>query len=431
MSSTRTRPTLVAVFAAAVLLGATWVADESAPVANPAAAASSWVGTWANVPTETPPTATPTMADETIRQVVHTSVAGEAVRLRLTNEFGETALRIGEVRVARRAGSTGTDIVPATDRAVTFGGHRSTTVPAGAPLVSDPVPLAVPARADLVVSIYLPEQTSVTSLHNFAIQENVVADGNVTDDRTVTATRTVTGWYFLSAVSVRAPFRDAGAVVAFGDSITNGFETDLNANHRWPDLLSNRLQTVPSLRDTGVLNLGVAGNRLLHDPNPLPGAEGFAAFFGHSGLRRFDRDVLAQPGVEDVVVLLGVNDLGHPGNTAPLSETVTAEELIAAHRQLVTRAHAAGLEIHGGTILPFKGHTLGFFSKENEAKRTALNTWIRTSGDYDSVIDFDAAVRDPADPERMLAAFDSGDHLHPNDAGMAAMAAVVPLRLFR
>ncbi|MDQ3786885.1 MAG: SGNH/GDSL hydrolase family protein [Actinomycetota bacterium] len=400
----------------AVLLTGATMADATPP--------SHWVGTWASVPTSTPATATPTLADETIRQVVHTSVAGSELRLRLTNEFGTTALDIGAVHVARRAGTTGTAIDPRTDRTVTFGGDRSPAIPAGAPLLSDPVRLPVPARADLVVSIYLPDATRVTSLHNFAYQENVVAAGDVTDDRVVTG-RTVTAWYFLSGVSVRTTDRDADAVVALGDSITNGFETDVNANHRWPDLLANRL------RHKGMLNLGVAGNRLLHDPNPPPGsgAENYAAFFGESALRRFDRDVLAQPGVGHVIVLLGVNDLGHPGTTAPADEVVTAEEIINAHRQLIARAHAADVEILGGTILPFKDDTLGFHTPENEAKRQAVNHWIRTSGDYDGVIDFDAAVRDPADPERLRAEYDSGDHLHPNDAGMAAMAAAVPARL--
>jgi len=411
--------------AVVLLLLLALVTGGPTPVASPVHPVN-WVGTWASVPTATPATATPAVADETVRQVVHTSIAGEAVRLRLTNEFGTTPLRVGEVHVARRAGTTGTDIVPATDRAVTFGGHRSAAVPAGAPLVSDPVRLAVPARTDLVVSIYLPERTSVTTLHAFAYQDNVVAAGNVTGHRTVTPTSTMAQWFFLSGVSVATSARDAGAVVALGDSITNGFETEVNANHRWPDLLANRL------RDKGVLNLGVAGNRLLHDPNPPPGsdAENFAAFFGRSALGRFDRDVLAQSGARHVVVLLGVNDLGHPGTTAPPEETVTAQDLIAAHRQLITRAHAAGLSIHGGTILPFKGDTLGFHSPANEAKRQAVNRWIRTSGEYDTVLDFDAALRDPADPQRLRAAYDSGDHLHPNDAGMAAIAAAVPTHIF-
>jgi lysophospholipase L1-like esterase len=411
------RKKILAVLAGAALLltGAT-VADATPP--------SHWVGTWASVPTRTPETATPVLADETIRQVVHTSVAGSELRLRLTNEFGTTELAIGAVHVARRAGTSGTAIDPRTDRTVTFGGDRSPDLPAGSPLLSDPVRLPLPAKADLVVSIYLPDPTEVTSLHNFAYQENVVAAGDVTDDREV-AGRTVTAWYFLSAVSVRTTDRHADAVVALGDSITNGFETDIGANHRWPDLLANRL------RGKGMLNLGVAGNRLLHDPNPPPGsdAENYAAFFGESALRRFDRDVLAQPGVAHVIVLLGVNDLGHPGTTAPPDEVVTAAEIINGHRQLIARAHSAGIRILGGTILPFKNDTLGFYSPENEAKRQAVNHWIRTSGDYDAVIDFDKALRDPADPESLLAAYDSGDHLHPNDEGMAAMAAAIPLRL--
>ena len=403
---------------AAVLLTGATVADATPP--------AHWVGTWASVPTQTPATSTPTLADETIRQVVHTSVAGSELRLRLTNEFGTTMLRVGAVHVARRAGSTGTAIDPRTDRRVTFGGVGNPTIPAGAPLVSDPVRLPVQARTDLVVSIYLPGRTPVTSLHNFAYQENVVAPGDVTDDRTVTG-RTVTAWYFLSSISVKTTDRRASAVVAFGDSITNGFESDINANHRWPDLLANRLH------GKGMLNLGVAGNRLLHDPNPPPGSDAvnYAAFFGQGALHRFDRDVLAQPGATHVIVLLGVNDLGHPGTSAPPTETVTAEEIINAHRQLVVRAHAAGLKIIGGTILPFKNDTFGFYSPENESKRQAVNHWIRTAGEYDAVVDFDAALRDPADPQQLRPTYDSGDHLHPNDAGMAALAAAIPLNLLR
>jgi lysophospholipase L1-like esterase len=182
-----------------------------------------------------------------------------------------------------------------------------------------------------------------------------------------------------------------------------------------------------------VVNVGVSGNRLLHDPNPPAGSDAvaYAAYFAQSALRRFDRDVVAQPGAEFLIVLLGVNDLGHPGTTAPASEVVSADDLIAGHRQLIARAHQAGLRAYGATVLPFKDDTLGFYSAENERKRAALNHWIRTGGDYDAVIDFDAAVRDRADPLRLAPAYDSGDHLHPNDAGMAALAAAVPLRLFR
>jgi lysophospholipase L1-like esterase len=244
----------------------------------------------------------------------------------------------------------------------------------------------------------------------------------------VTATATVQQDLFLSAVSVRSR---ASAIVTLGDSITNGANTTANLNHRWPDLFATRLREAHL--DRGVVNVGIAGNRILHDPNPPAGnpAEAYAAFFGQSALRRFDRDVLAQPGVSDVIVLLGVNDLGHPGTSAPASEVVSAEDLITGHRQLIARAHQAGLKIFGGTILPFKDDTLDFYSPENERKRSVVNGWIRTGGEYDGVIDFDRAMRDPADPLRLNPAYDSGDHLHPNDAGMAVMAAAVPLRFFR
>ncbi|GIE35221.1 hypothetical protein Ait01nite_082660 [Actinoplanes italicus] len=388
-----------------------------------------WTATWAAAPTTVPPGPPAELTAQTVRQVVHTSLGGDRIRIRLTNEFGVTPLRIGEVHVAIRAGSgASTDARPGTDRRVTFGGRDSVTVPAGSPLVSDPVRLTVPPGADLVISIYLPERTAVTTLAAFAFQENVIAAGNVTAAAHVTPTSTITQYPFLSGVSVSS---GAGAVVTLGDSITNGANTETNANHRWPDLLAARFRAAGIRR--GVANVGVSGNRLLHDPNPAPGspAETFAAYFAHSALRRFDRDVVAQPGASYLVVLLGVNDLGHPGTVAPLTEIVSADDLIWGHRQLITRARQAGLRAYGATILPFKGDTLGFYTPENERKRSALNRWIRTSGEYDGVIDFDAAVRDAADPERLAAAYDSGDHLHPNDAGMAAMAAAVPLRLFR
>ncbi|GAB3466430.1 SGNH/GDSL hydrolase family protein [Streptomonospora sediminis] len=399
-----------------------------------------WVGTWAAAPTAAPDTATPVLRDATVRQVVHTSAGGDRVRLRLTNEFGETPLHIGEVRVALHAapadaagsagpeaaaGPAGTGIDPHTDRPVTFGGRTPVRIPAGAPVLSDPVRLDLPPRADLVVSLYLPERAPVTTLHGSARQENGIAAGNATGDTSITATETITEWYFLSGVSVRARSRNTGAVVALGDSITDGSDSTTNANRRWPDLLAQRLG------HTGVLNAGIGGNRLLHDPNPPAGseAEDRAALFGPSALRRFDRDVLAQPGAEHVIVLLGVNDLGQPGRAAPESETVTAEQLINAHRQLIARAHAGGLRIHGGTILPFKG-AIGVDTPENEAKRQAVNEWIRTSGAYDGVIDFAAATRDPHDPQRLHPDYDSGDHVHPNDAGMQALADAVPAGLF-
>ena len=417
------------------------VAAAATPTAAHAAAtppqdrrrrSSGAVGTWAAVPTAVPASGVTTVEDVTVRQVVRTTVGGRDLRVRLSNDFGETPLHVGEVHVAL-ADPEGAlhDVLPRTDRRLTFSGRTSATVPAGAPLVSDPVPLRVPERCRLVISLHLPQATAVTTVNAFSYQQNVVAAGNVTGARRVTPTATMTQWWFLSGVSVVPRGRQGAAIVALGDSITNGAETTVNADRRWPDRLSERLLDIGH-EDLGVLNLGVAGNRLLHDPNPPAGspAQAYAAFFGQSALRRFDRDVLAQPGVEHVVVLLGVNDLGHPGTSAPLSETVTADDIIGAHRQLIARAHERGLRIHGGTITPFGGDTLGFYGERTAAARQVVNRWIRTSAEYDSVIDFDAALRDPADPERMRARYDSGDHLHPNDAGMQALADAVPLQLF-
>lgn len=417
-----TRRELLALASGAAVAAA--VAPTGAASAGPRPGKA--VGTWAAPPTSIPPTGLRTLSDQTVRHVVHVSTGGDQIRIRLTNEFGALPLKIGEVHVARRAGTgASTDTVPGSDRRVTFGGRAAVTVPAGSPFVSDPADLRVEGGGDLVVSLYLPEPTPVTTLFAFSYQDNVIAAGNVTGARRVTATETIQQVLFLSGVSVRA---GATAIVTLGDSITNGANTTANLNHRWPDLLAGRLGFTH-----GVVNVGISGNRLLHDPNPPAGnpAEAYAAYFGPSALRRFDRDVLAQPGAADVIVLLGINDLGHPGTSAPASEVVSADDLIGGHRQLIARCRPAGLRIFGGTILPFKDDTLGFYSAENEQKRQTVNRWIRTGGEYDGVIDFDRAMRSPADPLRLNPAYDSGDHLHPNDAGMVVMAAAVPLRFFR
>jgi lysophospholipase L1-like esterase len=422
-----TRRELLALASGAAVAAA--VTPAAAATAAPRHGGEDWSATWAAAPTTIPPTPPAMLSDQTVRQIVHTSLGGDELRIRLSNEFGDRPLHVGEVRVAVRAGAgASTATVPGTDRRVTFGGRGDVVIPAGAPMVSDPVRLRVTGGADLAVSLYLPESTPVTTVAAFAFQENAIAAGNVTAARTITATSTITQYLFLSGVSVRSRHP---AIVTLGNSITNGANTETSANHRWPDLLAARLRAARLPR--GVANVGISGNRLLHDPNPPAGSDAvaFANYFGHSALRRFDRDVLAQPGAEYLIVLLGVNDLGHPGTVAPLDEEVSAGDIIGAHRQLIARAHQGGLRAYGATILPFKGDTLGFYSEENERKRAAVNDWIRHGGEYDAVIDFDAATRDPADPLRLRPAYDSGDGLHPNDTGMAAMAAAVPLRLFR
>jgi len=423
----------VLVLAGALAAGVAHAAGPAArpPTAHPAR--TTWVGSWGSVPTTVPPAGTTMFSNQTIRQTVHLSIGGSALQVRFSNEFGTAPLVIGEAHVGLAAGSQPSrSVAPGSDRRLSFAGHVSATVPAGAPLLSDPVRLAVRPGADLVVSLYLPRPTRATTTHAFAFQDNVVAAGNVTGSRTVTPTATFGQWWFLSGVSVAAPARD-GAVVALGDSITDGANTTPNTNSRWPDVLARRLQATPGLRGLGVLNEGISGNRLLHDPNPLPGsgADAFAAQFGESALRRFDRDVSSQPGARYVIVLLGVNDLGHPGTIAPESERVTPADLIAGYQQVIDRAHQQGMLVFGGTITPFANDTFGFDTPANRAARLVVNRWIRTSGAYDGVVDFDAALRDPADPERIRPEFDSGDHLHPNDAGAAALANAVPLRLFR
>ncbi|WP_306208850.1 SGNH/GDSL hydrolase family protein [Actinoplanes sp. RD1] len=421
--STHVKRHLTGVVAAGVLAALTLTGSAGAGGRTSAA----WTGTWATGVTgaATAPVPETVFTDQTLRQIVHTSVAGRTLRVRLSNEHGSAPLEIGAARVARR--DTAARIVAGTDRPLTFGGRTSVTVPPGSPVVSDPVPLAVPARTDLAISLHLPRRTVASTLHNSAFQTSYVAAGDRTRAADLPGAATTTSWYFLSDVSVTTT-AGTGAVVAFGDSITDGSSTTTDTNHRWPDYLAAR---APGL---GVLNKGIGGNRLLHDGNTLPGTDfsGIGPLFGDSALRRFDRDVLAPAGVRHVIVLLGINDIGQPGSTSPASEAVTLDQLIFAHRQLIARAHDHGLRIYGGTLTPFGDTTIpGYYTAERESVRQALNHWIRTSGEYDAVVDFDRAVRDPAQPVRMLPAYDSGDHLHPNDAGMRAMADAVPLRLFR
>jgi lysophospholipase L1-like esterase len=394
---------------------------------------ATWTGTWSTAVTgpATAPIPATVFEDQTLRQIVHTSIAGRSLRVRLSNEYGTEPLVIGEARVARSAG--GSQLLAGTDRRLTFGGRSSFSIPPGAPALSDPVALPVPALSDLVVSIHLPERTAAATVHGSAFQTNYLAAGNVTRSPVLAGATTMTSWHFLSGVSVATAPR-AASVVAFGDSITDGAITTVDANHRWPDYLARRLQGQTSLRHLGVLNKGIGGNRLLYDGNTLPDPVfgGIGPLFGDSALSRFDRDVLAQPGARAVIVLLGINDIGQPTSIAPPSEAVTVDELIAGYRQLIARAHERGLRIIGATMTPFQDTTIaGYYSAENEAKRTAVNRWIRTSGEYDGVIDFDRAVRDPAQPLRILPRYDSGDHLHPNDAGMQAMADAIPLRLLQ
>jgi len=377
-----------------------------------------WTSTWGASPQV--PTTPLALDGQTVREVLHVSIGGEHIRVRFTNAFGTTPLVISEAHVAISAG--GSAIVPSTDRSVTFGGSPSTTIPAGALVVSDPIDLEVPPLGNLAVSLYFPGTVSATTEHSLAVETTYISPtGDFTSAAALSSSSTTTSsWYFANGIEIDQRWRHGAAIVAFGDSITDGYNSTPNANHRWPNFLAARLQANTWTSNIAVVDEGISGNRVLTD------------LVGPNGLARFDRDVLAQSGVRWVIVLLGINDIGIPGAFGFPDQEVTADQIIEGHKQMITRAHAKGLLIYGGTLTPFEGTTFpGYYTPAGEAKREAVNQWIRTSGAYDAVIDFDAAVRDPADPLHMLPAFDSGDNLHPNDAGYQAMANAIDLALFR
>ena len=404
-----------------------------------------WVGTWAtavverrdpaagrpSTPTRQPPQTSPALGtfvpirvlnpdlhfdDQTLRQIVRVSVGGERVRVVLTNAFGTEPLAVGAASVALR--DSDSTIVAASVLELRFSGHPSATIPAGAVVVSDPVTLAVPALADLAVDIYLPGNTATSgspvTIHSRSVETHYVSTTGDHTGATVLPVMTKTeSWFFLARVEVDAP-PHTGAVVTIGDSITDGYGATVGTNSPWPDHLARRFQAANI--DMAVLNVGIDGNRV---------RSGRA---GGSALARFDRDVLVQTGVTHVIVLEGINDIGARG----ADPRASAEELIAAHRQLIARAHAQGLTIYGATLTPFNGTPIpGYWTADGEITRQTLNAWIRTSGEYDGVIDFDAATLDPTKPLWFLPDYDSDDHLHPSDAGYEAMANAVNLEWFK
>jgi lysophospholipase L1-like esterase len=350
--------------------------------------------------------------NQTVRQVVHTSIGGSRARLVFSNAFGTAPLTIGAAHVGIRAEESA--IASGSGRPVTFGGTASVTIPPGAVLFSDAIDLTFAPYADLVVDVFLPGDTAGAPLtmHMGALQTTYVSEpGNHAGKTSFPAAQTVPSWYFVARVEVMAP-ASVGAVVTFGDSITDGTASTPNTNRRWPDGLARRVSSAGASA-MAVLNLGIGGNRLLSDG------------MGISGLARFDRDVAAQTGATHVIVLEGINDIGFAGD----DPSPSAADLIVAHQQLIARAHARGLMIIGATLTPYEG--AAYATSVGEAKRQAVNQWIRTGRAYDGVVDFEAAARDSSQPGRILPAFDPGDHLHPNDAGYQAMAEVIDLGLFK
>ena len=418
---------------AAIWAGRPAFARQATPVASPVSMTRDWrgerwVGTWAaamHAPSagfgEEFPSQFFEFDKQTVRQIVRTSIGGDQVRVRLANTFGDVPLVIGAARLALRDSEERID--PASDRVLTFSGSPSITIPPGALVVSDPVALTVPALSELAVSIYFPEPTTSTTVHAFAFQTNYFSPvGDFTAEAAMPVETTAQSWVFLTGIDVTVT-EPTGVVVALGDSITDGAISTPDTNQRWPDLLAERLVADADQPAMAVLNAGIGGNRVLNDP-----PEGFE-FAGPNALARFDRDVLAQPGVTHLIVFEGINDIGLPAVAGDPAEFVSADELIAGLRQLAERAHEHGIVAFGATITPFEGSMV--FSEEGEAIRQAVNDWIRTGGAFDAVIDFDAVVRDPGQPTRLLPAFDAGDLLHPNDAGFRAMAESIDLALFR
>ncbi|MEU4481888.1 SGNH/GDSL hydrolase family protein [Micromonospora sp. NPDC023966] len=343
--------------------------------------------------------------DQTVRNIVHTSIGGTNLRISLSNVFGDRIVTFDSVYVGVQSG--GASVVPGTNRQVTFAGSKTVSVPNGAEVLSDPLPGDVPADTNLTVSIHVKGASGSLTGHNLAMQTNYIsgAGDHAADTDGTAFTQQATRWYWVDALVVDQQ-QQVDTVAALGDSITDGYGSTRDANHRWPDYLARRIAEQPPAHQFGVMNEGISGNRVLTD-----GA-------GVNVQARFDRDVLSQPDVRTVILMEGINDIG--GGVA-----TSADQLISAYRILIARAHADQTCILGATLTPFEG--AGYYSPAKEVIREEVNTWIRTSGEFDGVIDFDQVTRDPANPMRFLPAYDVGDHLHPSDAGYQAMANAVDL----
>ena len=391
-----------------------------------------WVSAWSaavHAPLPFPDLpASPVVENQTVRMVVRLTIGGERLRIRFSNAFGTAATVIGAAHVAFVI--KGAEIVPESDRVLTFSGKTSVSIPPGAPMLSDPVDLKVPPLTEMAISIYLPGKTPALSTHFWAQHETYISGpGNFTAQAQISDATVRTSWYWLSDVEVWASDQTA-ATVALGDSITDGVGAKQGEYSDWPDILASRLSEDHTGSGLAVLNEGIGGNRILRD-----GA-------GVNALARLDRDVLTQPGVVNVIVLEGINDIGWPHmkprplpdgtipKAGPFSnEVVSSQDLIAGLQQVINRAHQHGIRVFGATLTPYEG--ADYYSLDGEATRQAVNQWIRTGGDFDGVFDFDAAVRDPSHPARFREDYQSGDHLHPSAAGYKAMAAAVDTSVLR
>jgi lysophospholipase L1-like esterase len=392
-------------------------------LAQPVAKESVWVASWGtSVQIPEPGNALPPdeLRDATVRQIVHLSAGGPAVRVHLSNAFGTEALRFTSVHVARAVSASSPAIEVASDRALTFAGAGDVTVPPGAEFVSDPLEFAVTPLCDVAVTFYLELPPARETGHPGSRATSYYEHGNEVGAATLSEAKHVDHWYQLSEIDVLAA-PGAATVVALGDSITDGHGATTNGNDRWTDVLAQRLQGSTESRNIGVSNQGIGGNHLLTDG------------LGPNALARFDRDVLAPTGVRWVIVFEGVNDLGglaRDGEVTAAEHAARVQQVLSAYQQIIARAHAHGLRVYGATITPYVGSTYYHPGPLSESDRRAVNQWIRGAGHFDAVIDFDSTLRDPEHPERLLPGYDSGDHLHPSPAGYRAMGNAVSLALF-
>jgi lysophospholipase L1-like esterase len=396
------------------------VAAATAALAQPASAR--WVAAWGSAqqlvePGNEAPAAA--FANATLRQIVRVTLGGQTMRVRFSNAFGSEPLTISGAHVARAVAAGSARTVAGSDRALTFDGQPSVTIPAGADYLSDPVALDVAPLSHVAISMMLPAAPKQQTGHPGSRTRSFHQPGDQLAATDLPTARPIEHWYLLSGVEVDASPR-AATIVTLGDSITDGRGSTTDGDDRWPDMLANRLRGGAETRALGVVNVGIGGNRLLLDG------------IGPNALARFDRDVLARPGVKAVIVLEGVNDLGtltRERAATPREHRELVDAMIAAYRQMVARAHAHGVRVIGATIMPYMGMDYYHPDAANEADRQAVNAWIRTSGAFDAVVDLDAATRDPARPDRLLPAYDSGDHIHPSPAGFKAMAAAIDMKV--
>ncbi|PYL33253.1 MAG: esterase [Verrucomicrobia bacterium] len=390
---------------------------------------NTWIASWAASPqsgSPNPREALLNIDNQTVRERVRISMGGSQIQLRFSNEFGSSPLVIGSATVAIPTNAS--SVEQESIRSVTFEGHKSVTIPAGAPVLSDPITFPVIFGAEISVSIYFPKRLTTPTLHAFAFKHAVISQhGDFTHAEKIDAATTSTASISVTAVFVPAQASER-LVVAFGDSITDGDGSTVDADKNWPSDLIRRAASTSKTSALAVVNEGIVGNRLLRDGD----------IFGISALARFDRDALVPAGVTHIVLLEGLNDICFPGAKmdgqylADPAETRSAQDITDAYRQLISRAHARGVKVIGATITPCEGVEIpGYYSEAKEETRQTVNKWIRTSGAFDGIIDFDAVVRDPKHPSQLLPKFTSKDHLHPNDEGYKAMAASIDLNLFK